>query len=45
VRGADHLLAVKERPKRKIEFAAKEKRAAYAVKLKKRKTRRGFEFV
>jgi len=28
----DHLLAVEERPKRKIGFTAKEKRAAYAVK-------------
>ena len=28
----DHLLAVEEKPKRKIGFTAKEKRAAYAVK-------------
>ena len=28
----DHLLAVEELPKQKIEFTAKEKRAAYAVK-------------
>ena len=28
----DHLLAVEERPKRKIGFVAKEKRAAYCVK-------------
>ena len=28
----DHLLAVEVQPKRKIGFAAKEKRAAYAVK-------------
>jgi hypothetical protein len=28
----DHLLAVEERPKRKIGFTAKEKRAVYAVK-------------
>ncbi len=28
----DHLLGVEEKPKRKIGFAAKEKRAAYAVK-------------
>ncbi|MCX5901571.1 MAG: ORF6N domain-containing protein [Proteobacteria bacterium] len=31
----DHLLAVEERPKRKIGFAAKEQRAAYTVKQKK----------
>ena len=31
----DHLLAVEERPKRKIGFTAKEKCAAYAVKQKK----------
>jgi hypothetical protein len=28
----DHLLAVEDRPKRKIGFTAKEKRAAYSVK-------------
>jgi hypothetical protein len=28
----DHLLAVEEKPKRKIGFTAKEKRAVYAVK-------------
>jgi hypothetical protein len=28
----DHLLAVEEKPKRKIGFTAKEKHAAYAVK-------------
>jgi len=30
----DHLLAVEERPKRKIGFTVKEKRAAYAVKVR-----------
>jgi hypothetical protein len=32
----DHLLAVEDRPKRKIGFTAKEKRAAYAVKQKRK---------
>ena len=31
----DHLLAVEDRPKRKIGFTAKEKRAAYAEKKKR----------
>ena len=31
----DHLLAVEGRPKRKIGFTAKEKRAAYSVKMKR----------
>ena len=30
----DHMLAVEERPKRKIGFTAKEKRAAYAANKK-----------
>ena len=33
----DHLLAVEDRPKRKIGFTAKEKRAAYAEKKKRYK--------
>ncbi len=32
----DHLLAVEERPKRKIGFIAKEKRAGYAAKQVRR---------
>jgi len=36
----DHLLAIEERPKRKIGFTAKEKRAAYAVNQKLKEVRK-----